>query len=381
MPFEAQRTDDELRRLAATSLSLIRSLQAPSGAYPASPTFSAYAGYSWFRDGSFIADAASAASAIDSASAFHDWCAQVITHRADRIAAIVAAAGTDQPAPDEDMLATRFTFDGREGTDDWWDFQLDGYGTWLWAVITHCARHDVDAARWASAIELCTAYVASSWARPCFDWWEENSEHVHVSTLGCLAAGLRASLASGVLSDTVARDAAAALDAMMTVLGAEAISDGHLSKWLGSPTVDGSLAAIVGVLDVVDARSNIGRATIDRIELDLVRDGGTFRYLGDTFFGGGQWPLLTCMLGQAYLAAGDAARARTLLEWAATTADDDGMIPEQTPDHLNDPAYVTEWTERWGPVANPLLWSHAMFLRLALDLGVVAPAQLAEVSA
>jgi GH15 family glucan-1,4-alpha-glucosidase len=176
----------------------------------------------------------------------------------------------------------------------------------------------------------------------------------------------------------VTRDASAALSAIMAVLGTDAIVETHLSKWLGSPAVDGSLSAIVGVMGVIDPQSSVGRETIAKIENDLVRDGGTFRYLGDTFFGGGQWPLLTCMLGQAHLAAGDAERARRLLEWAAATADEDGMMPEQVPDHLNDAAFVEEWTERWGPVARPLLWSHAMFLRLALDLGVVAPADLEE---
>jgi len=378
MTSEVTRTDVELRRLAAISLSLIRSLQEPSGAYPASPSFSAYAGYSWFRDGSFIADAASAAGAVESATAFHDWCANVIETRAARIDEIVAAAASHHPAPDEAMLGTRFTFDGREGAEDWWDFQLDGYGTWLWAVTQHAERHGIDPARWSSAIQLCTRYVASSWARPCYDWWEEHSEQVHVSTLGCLAAGLRGALASGLLGDVVTRDASAELSAIMAVLGTDAIVETHLSKWLGSPAVDGSLAAIVGVMGVIDPHSPVGRATIAKIENDLVRDDGTFRYLGDTFFGGGQWPLLTCMLGQAHLAAGDVERARRLLEWAAATADEDGMMPEQVPDHLNDAAFVEEWTERWGPVARPLLWSHAMFLRLALDLGVVAPADLEE---
>ena len=40
------------------------------------------------------------------------------------------------------MLPTRFTFDGQPGSDPWWDFQLDGYGTWLWAVHAHAARHE-----------------------------------------------------------------------------------------------------------------------------------------------------------------------------------------------------------------------------------------------
>lgn len=381
MTTTASPTDLELRALAATSLRVILSQQQPEGAFPASPDFSAYVGYSWFRDGSFIADAASAAGAIDAASAFHDWCASIVTARAERIADIVARAATDDPAPDEVMLATRFTFAGAEGSDEWWDFQLDGYGTWLWALGAHVERHGLDPARWASAVELCTAYVASSWRRPCFDWWEEHRDRVHVSTIGCIAAGLRAALALGVLPDDATEAARTAAADIARALATDAVRDGHLSKWIGSDAVDGSLASLVGVLGVVSAASEVGRATIDAIEHDLVIEGGTFRYLGDTFFGGGQWPLLSCMLGQARLAAGDEARARELLAWAASTADAAGMLPEQVERHLNDPAYVDEWVQRWGPSARPLVWSHAMFLRLALDLGVVAPTDLAEVRA
>lgn len=369
-------TDTALRELAASSLRLILSQQQPSGAYPASPTFSAYVGYSWFRDGSFIADAASAAGAVESASAFHDWCASIVTARSDRIRDIVARAASDEPVGDDLMLATRFTFDGAEGSDEWWDFQLDGYGTWLWALGEHVRRHGLDSSRWAEAAGLCTAYVASSWQRPCFDWWEEYRDDVHVSTLGCLAAGLRSAIGLDVLTPQAAAAAQHAAAAIDDVLRGDAVRDGHLTKWLGSEAVDGSLSSLVGILRVTDASSPVGRATIAAVERDLVRDGGTFRYLGDTFFGGGQWPLLSCLLGHAHLAAGDRERARELLVWAASTADDDGMLPEQVPWHLNDPAFVQQWIDKWGPSARPLVWSHAMFLRLALDLGIVTPAEL-----
>jgi hypothetical protein len=46
------------------------------------------------------------------------------------------------------------------------------------------------------------------------------------------------------------------------------------------------------------------------------------------------------------------------------------MLPEQVDGHLLAPEYRQEWIDRWGPVATPLLWSHAMVLRLAAELGV-----------
>ena len=56
-------SDQDMSALAQASFELILELQDASGAYPASPTFSAYAGYSWFRDGAFIADAVEKAKA------------------------------------------------------------------------------------------------------------------------------------------------------------------------------------------------------------------------------------------------------------------------------------------------------------------------------
>jgi len=358
--------------LAAASAELIVSLQDAGGAFPASPTFSAYLGYSWFRDGAFIADGMSSAGRTESAERFFDWCARVLEARAMQIESIVASAAAGHPVPDAEMLATRFTFDGREGDDEWWDFQLDGYGTWLWAVGEHVRRHGGDAARWRRAIELSVDYLCASWDRPCFDWWEEHAMHVHVSTLGCVAAGLREAAALGVLDASRAATARAVETAVLGRIAADGTIDGHLAKWLGSTAVDASLAAVVGILEVVPAGSPSGRATIAELEQDLTVDGGVHRYLDDTFFGGGQWPLLSCMLGIAHLRAGDAERARELLAWAAATADAAGAMPEQVDDHLLAPERQREWIDRWGPVARPLLWSHAMLIRLAAELGEVA---------
>src|SRR5688572_30483003 len=94
------RTTDDLAAIAQHSVELIQRLQHPSGAYPASPTFSAYRGFSWFRDGAFIADAMSAAGAGASADAFFDWCERMLVQRRSRVERIVAAADAGTPVPD-----------------------------------------------------------------------------------------------------------------------------------------------------------------------------------------------------------------------------------------------------------------------------------------
>jgi GH15 family glucan-1,4-alpha-glucosidase len=258
------------------------------------------------------------------------------------------------------MLATRFTFAGEEGSDDWWDFQLDGYGTWLWALAEHARRHALDLERWRSAVELTVDYLLVSWQRPCFDWWEESAERVHVSTLGCIAAGLEA--VGG--ADRAVAD-------IRALIATEGTVDGHLAKWLGSAEVDASLLSVIAPLGVVPASDPVGEATIAVVEAELAVGGGVHRYRADTFFGGGQWPLLSCFLGLAFEASGDRERALDQLAWAAATADGAGAMPEQVDGHLLDPSREQEWVDRWGPVARPLLWSHAMYIRLAVQLDVV----------
>ena len=371
MPSQPPMLAADLAEIAERGRALILSLQDAGGAYPASPTFSAYRGYSWLRDGAFIADAMSAAGEIASASAFFAWCSRALVARAPDIHRIVAAARSGSPVADSEMLPTRFALDGSAGEAEWWDFQLDGYGLWLWAALAHAERHGLDVARWRRAIELTVDYLVSSWDRPCYDWWEEHVEKVHVSTLGSVEAGLRAAAGSSMLDAERRRAAGQTADAAAQLMRDRGTVDGHLVKWIGSPAVDASLAALIAPLNVVPGDSALGRTTLVELERQLVVGGGTHRFTADTYYGGGQWPLLSCFVGLAHLSAGDPVRARELLEWAAGTVRESGTMPEQVDDHLIDPAFVAEWVERWGPSADPLLWSHAMFLRLAVELGVV----------
>jgi isomaltose glucohydrolase len=363
-------SDASVRELVRASTRFILEQQTSGGAYPASPSFSAYAGYCWFRDGSYIADAMSAVGQIESAERFFDWCSNVLTARSERIRHIVVESDAGRPPADEDMMPTRFTLDGADGSDDWWDFQLDGYGTWLWALAEHHARHGRSLTRWADAIALTVDYLSCSWERPCYDWWEEASEQVHVSTLGCIAAGLAGIAETGYLRGLRASRAAAAADGIRRRVQADGVRDRHLTKWLGTEAVDASLLALLAPMDFLDPLSPIGGGTISAVEDQLTVNNGVHRYLADTYYGGGQWPLLSCFLGLAQEAVGNRSRARALLEWAGSTARENTDLPEQVEEHLLDPGHLQPWIDRWGSSASPLLWSHAMYIRLAAALGI-----------
>lgn len=363
-------TVSDIAELVRSSRDLIAQLQHPSGAYPACPTFSAYRGYSWFRDGAFIADGMSACGDEASATRFFDWCATRVLDREAQIEHIVRAAAAGTPVAGSQMLPTRYTLDGQTGSEPWWDFQLDGYGTWLWALSEHTRRHEIAPQRWHKAVTLTVDYLVSSWSRPCFDWWEERPDDVHVSTLGCIAAGLGAALDMKVLDVDREQAAREAYEHVVALIRRDGTVDGHLTKSVGISAVDASLLSLVAPLRVFDATDSVCASTIDAVRTDLDVDGGVHRFRSDTFYGGGQWPLLSCFLGLALLETGDEQGAMQQLHWAASTVTSDDEIPEQVDWHLLAPDMRQQWVERWGPVATPLLWSHAMVIRLAVALGV-----------
>ncbi|MGH8892415.1 MAG: glycoside hydrolase family 15 protein, partial [Actinomycetes bacterium] len=284
-------------RLARRSHHVITRDQHPAGAYPAAPTFSAYAGYAWLRDGSFTAEGISRYGDVDSADRFHGWAAQVLTARREQVAALLSATACGEAVPNDAMLPTRFTYTGDDGSEPWWDFQTDGYGMWLWAALTHGARHDVDLERWRSGLELATDYLTAFWDRPCYDWWEEQVEHRHVSTLGAIYGGLSAIAGSGLLDTSRRRRADEAAGRIKDLVGAQGVVDGHLGKWLGSTAVDGSLPACIVPFGLVDRDDPLAGETLSAVARDLDVDGGVHRFRADVFYGGGQWVLLAALLG------------------------------------------------------------------------------------
>lgn len=359
-----------LGRLVRRSREIIARHQHANGAYPASPTFSAYRGYSWLRDGGFIAEGMSRVGEVASASAFHDWVAAQLVERRGQVDRLLRTAQARGPVVADDMLPTRFAIEPAAEPDTWWNFQTDGYGTWLWAVVEHAARHGLDLSRWRDGILVATDYATGFWPVACYDWWEENVAERHVSTLGALYAGLRAVQADGVVDEARRVAAAGAATGIRELVLTEGVVGGRLAKWIGSDAVDASLAACVVPFGLVSAGDPVGAATLDAVLAELDVDGGVHRYAADVFFGGGQWLLLSGLLGWNEAVAGDTEGAWRHLRWMASQVVGDAEMPEQVAGHLLHPEHRQEWVDRWGPVATPLLWSHGMYLILAAELGL-----------
>ena len=170
----------------------------------------------------------------------------------DQLVATAAIEGAQAVAPD-DHLHTRYTLDGREAEEPWWTFQLDGYGAWLWALAAHLERGGSPPATM-RGVELTVRYLTAFWDQPSYDWWEENIEQRHVSTLASVWAGLDAVSRLPDLAPGIADAATSTAGEVAAVIGAEGIHQGRLAKWLGGDDIDASLLAWVRKDRAADAR-------------------------------------------------------------------------------------------------------------------------------
>jgi GH15 family glucan-1,4-alpha-glucosidase len=341
-----------------TDTDIILRHQHPSGAYPACPTYLQYP-YCWFRDGSFIAFAMDVAGEHHSAAAFHTWAARTLTRHGEHIRAIIARANDAGTVDMHEFLPARFTVDGAWQEDGWPNFQLDGYGQWLWSVSEHLrltGRTKVPDA-WQEGVDLACDYLTAFWQEPCYDAWEEYRSQLHTATLASICGGLEAiSSFKPALTDT-----AAAIRAMILE---ECVAEGRFVKHIANTAVDASLLWVSTPFAIVPEADARMQCTVAEIERTLLTHGGLKRYAADTFYGGGAWVLLTAWLGWYHTRAGQPEKAHRCLEWLEQQRDANGHLPEQVRTPATNDRFHSFWTTRWGASAKPLLWSHAMAIVL-----------------
>lgn len=362
------------------SIEVIQNHQSSTGAYVASPNFPMYA-FCWLRDGSFTAYAMDRVGQHESARSFFYWAARTIQRHGWKVKRILEMLKQGKQPREQDYLHTRYTLQGEETKNKWWNFQLDGYGTWLWALNEHWVKSgDEDFIReMTESIDLPVNYLSALWNIPNYDCWEENPDSLHPYTLAAIYAGLRAAekMTQELGLGKRAWAESNLPESIRRFIVDHGVRDGVLVKKISlplekettpndrEPAVDASLVGVAIPYCLLSPEDPIVQTTIARIETDLHRPGGgVYRYRTDTYFGGGEWILLSAWLGWYYIQTGELEKANTLLKWIENQADEQGYLPEQVTAHLLIPDRYAEWESRWGPVAKPLLWSHAMYLIL-----------------
>jgi GH15 family glucan-1,4-alpha-glucosidase len=346
--------------LADRSVRVLREGQAASGAYIASPNFGTYH-YAWLRDGAFCAHAMDLAGERASAAAFHGWVAKSVEAHRTLIEAAIAGVEAGRHLPPEAFPPARYTLEGAleepDAGEEWPNFQVDGYGMWLWALAEHLGDRPLGDDL-AATVTLVARYLRATWRLHCYSCWEELDGGEHGSTLGAAVAGLAA--AATLLGDKTFGEAA---DAVRASLTCRFVVDGRFGRGPADPRLDGSLLWLAVPFGVLPSEHPLIVETVAAVRRELAGPGGgVYRYLGDTYYGGGQWLLLTSSLAWHLARVGDREGAVAAQDWVRAQALPNGDLPEQVTERSQDPSMIEPWIEKWGPVATPLLWSHAMYL-------------------
>jgi len=343
------------------SIQIILQNQQRSGAYVASPIFPNYK-YCWFRDSAFISYSMDLVGEYQSSQAFHDWAIRTIIRYESKINKSIQMLEKGDFPEDNDYFHSRFSLDGMEKPDDWGHHQLDGLGTWLWSLVQHLSITEQKniSLEYFKAVRLVRDYLMSFWKYSSYDCWEENPDFVHTYTLAAIYAGLNN--IAGFLNDDVSRKTA---NEVRNFVLQNAIQNGHFVKYIGSSEIDANLLGLSVPYELIDIRDDIMQKTISLIEKKLLSPSwGLHRYQSDSYYGGGEWILLSTWLGWYYAKTNRLDRSQSILDWIEKQASRTGELPEQVKENLLFPAKYKEWEKRWGKIASPLLWSHANYLIL-----------------
>lgn len=363
------------------SVESILRLQSDSGAFIASPDFAEYH-YSWLRDGSFCAYALDRAGEHDASRRFHSWVDGAVKGISEIIDDVIGRHERGEVLDPAHMPPARFALDGTTVIDDDWpNFQIDGYGTWLWSLGQHLLITDRDdiPEEYRASVKRVGRYLASFALSPCYDVWEESGSALHTSTLACVYGGL--TTAARLLHDD---ELLARAEVVKERVIESANQLGLFSKSNENADVDASTLWLSTPFRVVEPTDRLFARTVATIEESLSLIGGIRRYPTDIYFGSGAWPVLTASLGWHYLTLGDLDGARRCLQWISDRFDDEGRLGEQFGGELRDAPHYDEWVARWGPAAKDLTWSHAMYVVLSNALesfdgsdrgGVIIPAK------
>jgi GH15 family glucan-1,4-alpha-glucosidase len=351
--------------LGVRSVEILLAGQDESGAFIASPNFPIY-GFSWLRDGAFCARALDLVGHQQAASRFHRWVENVLLRHQESAEELIAKLHNGDVPPIDQMLPTRYALNGRieqvgEIEDEPWpNYQLDGYGAWLHELGEHHRKTGLMNFN-SAAVDLAARYLVAAWRTNCYDCWEEFGDGQHASTIGAIAAGLES--AGELLGKQEFLDCA---HEVRTSLFERFVRNGRFCKGATDDRLDASMLWLAVPFGVVELTDPAMQKTVEAIRNELRgTTGGIYRYLGDTYFGGGEWILLTCWLGWYDVLTANVSEYHSYRDWVIRQATNTFDLPEQSTIGSQDQAMIEPWVARWGPVATPLLWSHAMYLILS----------------
>lgn len=310
------------------------SFQTPAGSWAASPDFSNYSASCWLRDGGFITDTVSKIGGVELGNKYFNWVSKAII------------GGLESRG----QIFSRYTLDGEVKEDEWsQQIQRDGPGITLWALMRHLKRYNVSESLYHDLIEALAKEMIENGMKDGRNPWEDQTG-VWPYVLGANYAGLQA----------VGREEEA--KKFQDEIRRRVEQKDYL--------LDSSLIACVthfGVMTPMEFQS-----VLEEIEAKLKGPGGgLYRYPEDTYYGGGQWYLLTAWLSQLYVSMGRLEEAIELVNWILARIDHMWQLGEQDVLNPRDRVMLEEWQSgkhNWGPPATRLLWSHTATIDAIWDI-------------
>lgn len=348
------------------SIEIILNHQDQGGAYIASPFYPPYQ-YGWFRDGVYTAYAMDLYGYHQSAEMFFDWSVDIIDQYSQKIKRIIQNPGLAVGGKQEAIFHCRFTPEGDEIISGWSTHQLDGLGLWVWGIVQHSKTMGWASLpkKWRPLVNLVIEYLMVLWSYPCADCWEENDDQIHTYTLAAVIGGVEA-----FQDFTQTNHLECEVELIKEYIAQHCISpQGYYRKSVNNPDVDANLLGLVFPFNITNAKAPIFLKTLSVIEEVLrVPRGGLRRYPEDSYYGGGEWILLTAWLGLIFTALGENEKAFEIKTWIENQADKNGMFSEQVIMNVQNRTSLQDWIRKWGQPAKPLLWSHANYLILCNKL-------------
>lgn len=314
-------------------------------------------GFSWPRDGAYLANALGAAGFHDRVEKYFEFCRT-----------------TQDPSG---AWFQRYLTTGHAGP-SWGRIQIDEPATVIAAAWLHFRR--TQDMFWLERIwptmKQGLAFLEHFHADPhpmghdSHDLWEERMG-VHAYSLAAVAAAFMtgASMA-GELADRELQTRYHGMANKMTKLLRENfitdhgplrrawVTDGRGGHWWDE-TPDASLLGLINPFGILHKRDTAAQRIIKMAHERLWSHpvGGIIRYPGDHYRGGNPWILTTLWLAMVDMSLGNTDQARELFQWCVSKATPLGMLAEQVHRETGKPFWVI-----------PLGWSHAMFLLFVTDV-------------
>lgn len=199
----------------------------------------------------------------------------------------------------------------------------------------------------------------SPYGQASHDLWEERMGHHAYSLSAVAAAFLTGAQLAGELMQWQAQRKYREIGKRIALTVTEKFTPLHGPAYrsrigdVWDPTVDVSLLGLIRPFGILNRRHLAAGRIIESIRAHLWHPhvGGVLRYQGDTYRGGNPWILTTLWLGSVELSLGNFAEAKACFDWSISKATPLGMLSEQVHRDSGLPFWVI-----------PLGWSHAMFL-------------------